>query len=92
MLNPEWNIAAGAINMTGCALYMWDTIKGRVKPNRVGWSLWTIAPLIAFAAEVTQGVSWAALITLASGLGPLMILLASFASKKAYWKLRPFVW
>ena len=61
-------------------------------PNRVGWSLWAMAPLVAFAAEVTQGVRLQSLITLSAGLGPLLVLLASFADRKAYWKLKPFDW
>ncbi|HSW98342.1 MAG TPA: hypothetical protein VLF71_00735 [Candidatus Saccharimonadales bacterium] len=92
MLSPEWNVAAAAVNLVGCISYAKDTLAGRTKPNRVGWGLWAAAPLIAFAAELSQGVGWQSLITLSSGLGPLMVLTISFATKKAYWKLRPFDW
>jgi hypothetical protein len=92
MLSPEFNALAGAVNLIGCVSYARGVLAGKNKPNRVGWSLWAIAPLIAFAAQLSQGVSWPALMTLSSGLGPLTVLLCSFVAKKAYWRLRPFDW
>jgi len=92
MLNPDFAIVAALINVFGCATYALDTIKGKTKPNRVGWSLWALAPLVAFAAELAQGVKLQSLVTLSAGLGPLLVLLASFTDKKAYWKIKPFDW
>lgn len=92
MLNPNFAILGAVINLIGCAGYALDTFKGKTKPNRVGWSLWAAAPLVAFAAELTQGVKLQSLITLSAGLGPLLVLLASFADRKAYWKIKPFDW
>lgn len=92
MLSPEFNALAGAINLIGCVSYAKGVLAGKNKPNRVGWTLWATAPFIAFAAQLSQGVSWPALMTLSSGLGPLLVLLCSFMTKKAYWRLRPFDW
>lgn len=93
MLNPNFAILGALIAIFGCASYAWDTLKGNNKPNRVGWSLWALAPLIAFTAELTQGVKLQqSLITFSAGFGPMLVLLASFADKKAYWKIKPFDW
>lgn len=92
MLDPHFAILGAAINIIGCASYALDTLSGRTKPNRVGWSLWAIAPTVAFAAEITQGVRLTALTTLSAGVGPMLILLASFTNRKAYWKIKPFDW
>jgi len=93
MLNPNFAILGALIAVSGCASYAWDTLKGSNKPNRVGWSLWALAPLIAFAAELAQGVKLQqSLITFSAGFGPMLVLLASFADKKAYWKIKPFDW
>jgi len=92
MLNPNFAILGSLIALLGCATYAWDTIKGTTSPNRVGWSLWAIAPLVAFAAEVSQGVKLQSLITFAAGFGPLLVLLASLVDKKAFWKIKPFDW
>jgi hypothetical protein len=50
--------------------------------------MWTLAPTIAFVAEINKGVGLISIMTLSIGLGPLIVLLASFSSKKSYWKLR----
>jgi hypothetical protein len=92
MLSPDFAIVGAGINLIGCVGYAWDTFKGKTKPNRVGWSLWATAPIVAFAAELTQGVKLQSLVTLSAGLGPLLVLLASLADRKAYWKIKRFDW
>jgi uncharacterized membrane protein HdeD (DUF308 family) len=92
MISAEFTIIAAIINLIGCIGYARDTLTGRTKPNRVGWSLWATAPLIAFAAQISQGVGWQSLMTLSAGLGPALVLAASFANKNAYWKLKRFDW
>ena len=52
--------------------------------------MWSIAPLIATAAAISSGVGWPALPVFMSGFSPLLILTASFFTKKAYWKLSWF--
>lgn len=74
-------------NFVGSVTYLIDTVKGRVKPNKVSWFLWALAPLIAFAAELKQGVGLQSLMTFAIGFGPLCILIASFFNKKSEWKI-----
>ncbi|HEY6396548.1 MAG TPA: hypothetical protein VIX82_03735 [Solirubrobacteraceae bacterium] len=49
--------------------------------------LWTLTPLIAFAAERAQHVGLEALLTFAVGFGPLLVVVASFVDPRAYWKL-----
>jgi hypothetical protein len=62
-------------------------LKGHAKPNRVTWLMWTVAPLIAFAAAVSNGTGLAAVPVFMAGFSPLLILTSSFALKQAYWKL-----
>jgi hypothetical protein len=71
-------------------VYISSMFKGVAKPNRVSWLMWTIAPLIAAAAAVSNGVGWAALPVFMSGFSPFLIFTASFVTKKAYWKLASF--
>ena len=67
-----------------------DTVRGNTQPNRVSWMLWTLAPMIAFAAEVTQSVGLQSLLTFAIGFGPLLVVCASFLDPKAYARVTPF--
>jgi hypothetical protein len=86
MINENFIYLGIAIGFLGQLSYLIDTIKGKTKPNKVTWAVWAFAPLIAFWATIRQGVGVQSLLTFMVGFGPLVILIASFASKKAYWK------
>lgn len=78
------------IGSIGGISYLLDTIKGRARPNRVSWFLWGLAPLVAFFAEISEGVKLVSLLTLTVGLYPALIFAASFANKKSGWKITKF--
>lgn len=90
MLNENFVILGGIIAAIGSIKYIIETIKGKVKPNRATFFLWALAPLIAFAAEIKQGVGIQALLTFWIGFFPLVILIVSFLNKKSSWKLGKF--
>lgn len=90
MLNENFVILGAFINLLGGISYIKDTIQGKIQPNRVSWGLWALAVAIAFSAEVSQGVGIQSLATFMVGFTPLLIFLASFVNKKAYWKLTKF--
>jgi hypothetical protein len=70
--------------------YLIDTVSGKVKPNRVSFLMWSLAPLVAFFAQIRSGVGIQSLLTLTMGLSPLLIFIASFFNKKSEWKLTTF--
>jgi hypothetical protein len=90
MLHPNFVIVGTLIGAAGSLAYLIDTVKGKVKPNRVSFLLWSIAPLIAFAAQIKQGVGLESLMTFSTGFLPLTTFIASFVNKKAEWKLTTF--
>jgi hypothetical protein len=90
MLSPYFVIVGTLIGAVGSIAYLIATFKGEVKPNRVSFLLWGIAPLIAFAAMKEKGVGLESLMTLSVGVFPLLIFFASFFNKKAEWKLSRF--
>lgn len=90
MLNPDFNILGAFIVFAGVASYIFDTLRGKVKPNRVSWLLWTLAPMIAFFAEIKQGVGLQSLLPFMAGICPLLVVFASFVNKKAAWKIEKF--
>lgn len=90
MLNPNFVYLAAIITFIGIFIYAIDTLRGKTKPNRVTWVLWTIVPLITFFAQLSEGVGLSSIFALAYALGPLFVVIASFANKKAYWKLTFF--
>ena len=90
MLHPNFIIVGTLIGAVGSLSYLIDTVKGKVKPNRVSFLLWSIAPFIAFAAQVKQGVGLESLMTFSTGFLPLTTFIASFVNKRAEWKLTSF--
>lgn len=87
MIDEHFVLVGGLVNFFLAFTYVWGTLKGRVKPNRVSWFIWALAPMLATAAELSQGVGWLAFVTFMSGFPGFLIFLASFVNKKAYWKV-----
>jgi hypothetical protein len=80
-------ITGSAAELIASANYIIDTIKGKTQPNRVTWLIWAVAVFTTTAAELSDGVTWSVLPVFMKGFCPLLIFLASFLNKKAYWKL-----
>lgn len=87
MLSENFVYLGIVISFLGGISYLIDTLKGRAKPNKVSWFVWALAPLIAFWATIQQGVGTQSLLTFIVGFNPLIIFLASFVNKRAYWKI-----
>ncbi len=81
-------IIGAVISLSGELVYIKNTIQGKTKPNRVTWFIWALAPIIASIASFSDGVGWAAVPVFMAGFGPLLVFLASFINKHAYWKLQ----
>jgi hypothetical protein len=90
MLHSNFIIIGTLIGAVGSVVYLINTVKGKVKPNRVSFLLWSIVPFIAFFAQIKQGVGLEALMTFSTGFMPLTVFIASFANKQAEWKLTRF--
>ncbi len=90
MSSPGFVIIGTVIGAIGSLAYLIDTVKGRVQPNRVSFLLWSVAPCIAFAAQIQQAVGLESLMTLSTGFLPLLTFIASFVNKKAKWELTRF--
>jgi len=90
VLDERFVILGALAALAGTGSYVRATLTGRAQPNLVTWGCWAAAPLIAFAAEVQEGVGLRSLMTFVVGVGPLLIVAAAFLSRHAYWKLGPF--
>ena len=81
---------AALATLAATLVYVRSMFKGGAKPNRMSWLMWSIAPFIATAAAISNGIGWAVLPVFMSGLSPFLIFSASFVLKKAHWKLTSF--
>lgn len=87
MIDVHFVILGAAIGLLGSAFYVRDTVRGLTRPNRVTWLLWGAAPMLAFAVEVRSGVGLRSLMTFSVGLGPLLVVAASFVNRNAVWRI-----
>lgn len=79
------------ISIIGSAKYIYETLRGRTKPNRISWGIWAFAPLISVGAALSAGADmWATSRIFLAGFIPLLVFLASFANRQSYWKLTKF--
>lgn len=62
------------INIILTFSYIKEVAKGAVKPNRITWLMWSVAPFIATIAAITNGVGLAVLPVFMAGFMPLYFL------------------
>jgi len=90
MIDEHFVILGALLSLIGQLNYVVNMLKGQTKPNRVTWFLWALVPMIAFSAQIDEGVGLAALMTFMVGFGPIMIFIASFVNSKSVWKITRF--
>lgn len=78
------------ISLIGIASYIKDMLKGKVKPNRITWMMWSIAPLIAAFAALSTGATLSVIPVFMTGFSPLIVFIISLFKKQAYWKIHKF--
>jgi hypothetical protein len=88
VISVNWVYLGTAIGALGAAVYLRDTLRGTTKPNRVTWLLWAVAPLLAAAVELNEGVGLRTLPTFMVGFMPLLVFIGSFHNPASVWKIR----
>jgi hypothetical protein len=88
MLGESLSVLGACLGLSAGLLYAVAAWRGSVVPNRVTWSLWTVIPLIIFAASVSKGAGLQSLFSLAAGLGPGVVVLVILSRHNvSHWKV-----
>jgi len=91
MIDERFVLLGGVVQIAGALRYVVDVLHGRTVPHRLTWLLWGVAPLVAFSAELSEGVGLHSLMTLLVGVSPLMILGASLVTRyPGTWRMTRF--
>jgi hypothetical protein len=88
VISVDWIYVGTVLGALGTAVYLRDTLRGTTSPNRVTWLLWAVAPLLATAVELHDGIGLRVLPTFMLGFLPLLVFLASFHDDAAVWRIR----
>ncbi|MCD5422893.1 hypothetical protein LRS71_25675, partial [Rhodococcus pyridinivorans] len=90
MIDPSFVLLGAAFSLVGTLVYAAFTVRGAVRPNRVSWFLWGSAAMIAFLAQLDDGVGLPAVSMLAFAVGPFAIIAASFWNRQSCWRVSAF--
>lgn len=84
-------VICALIQLFGYISYVKSTLVGKTKPNKISWLLWSVSPLIATVAAISDGVNWVIVLpSFMAGFGPLLVFCSSFVNKDAHWQLGKF--
>jgi len=89
VISTQWMVLACGLALLGCLHYSWTTATGSSRPNLVTWSIWSVVPTVAFAAQIVDGVGLPAALTLMAGLGPAIVVATAVVTRHfhARWTL-----
>lgn len=76
-MKETFAIVAALLAIAGNLPYLWDILKGRVKPHPYTWLVWSIVSCIIFFGQVAKGAGIGALPTAAAEIFTLIIFLFS---------------
>lgn len=81
-----FGILSGAIMVLGGPPYLFDILKGKTKPQRTTWFIWTVLGMIAFASQIKLGGHWSLVYMGLNALGNLAVFLLSLKFGTGGWK------
>lgn len=88
---PEWCISfAILLRLISGGRYAWGILHGRARPNPVTWFLWGSTAMVAFIAQINEGVGAQAIVTFVLGLSPLTIAVLATVKGHLRAHLTPF--
>ena len=67
--------------------YVLDTLKGKTKPERATWFIWSVLGLIAFVSQVKLGATWSVVYTGLDTLGSVSVFILSLRYGVGGWTL-----
>src|ERR1019366_4465108 len=89
-IDPRFIYLALLLAAVGAYGYVRGTLRGVTSRIRVTWSVWGLEGVLGFGVEIQQHVGLASLMTLMLGLGPCVVVLASFRNSHSVWKIGAF--
>jgi hypothetical protein len=80
-------ILSGVIVLFGGPPYLYDILKGKTKPQRTTWFIWTVLGVTAFVSQLQLGAHWSLVFVGLNGAGNLLVFLLSLRFGVGGWKL-----
>lgn len=88
---PYWFVyIAIAIRVFGGLSYFHGIFKGRAKPNPITWFVWSATAMVAFAAQLQEGIGLQAWVTFSLGITPLLVCITALFKSRSHSHFTPF--
>jgi len=68
-----FGIVAGLMLLAGAPPYFIDILKGKTKPERATWFIWSVLGVIAFFSQLSLGAHWSLLFAGIDALGSILV-------------------
>lgn len=78
-------LLAGVVCLLGFVPYIYDTIRGRTRPDKATWIIWTVLGVIIAASYYSSGARDSFWVTAAYPAGMLIVVALSFKYGKEGW-------
>jgi hypothetical protein len=79
-------ILSGVIVLIGAPFYLVDILKGKTKPQRTTWFIWTVQGTVALISQVQLGAHWSLWFAGLNALGNLVVFLLSLKYGVGGWQ------
>ena len=80
--------SSGILMMVSSVPYIRDIVKGKTKPERATWFIWSVVMMIAFFAQVASGGTFSTLLTVGDTIVVIVIFILSIKHGMAGWMMR----
>ena len=79
-------ILSGVIVLLAGPPYLIDIFKGKTKPQRTAWFIWSVLGIVAFGSQVGLGAHWSLVYAGLNAVGDVTVFLLSFKYGVGGWK------
>ncbi|MFI5275198.1 MAG: hypothetical protein ACHQT5_00040 [Candidatus Saccharimonadales bacterium] len=85
-LTELFGILSGTVILFGGPPYLFDILKGKTKPQRTTWFIWTFLGSIAFTSQLKLGAHWSLVYVGLNVVGNLAVFLLSLKFGTGGWR------
>src|SRR6185312_2845297 len=85
-LTEVFGILSGAVILFGGPPYLFDILKGKTKPQRTTWFIWTFLGSISFTSQLKLGAHWSLVYVGLNAVGNLAVFLLSLKYGTGGWR------
>jgi hypothetical protein len=85
-LTELFGILSGVVILFGGPPYLFDILKGKTKPQRTTWFIWSVLGIISFTSQLKLGAHWSLVYIGLNAAGNLAVFLLSLKYGTGGWQ------